>query len=261
MNIHDNIGRNFMKLKGKVAVVTGAGQGIGKAISLAFAKEGASIILNDVNIKKVNKVVKDAIELDVEVVAVKGDISKKKDAKKIIETAIEKFSKIDVLVNNAGITRDALFLKMTEEEWDAVMAVNLKAIFYLTKEALVHMVKRKYGKIINLTSTSGIYGNIGQTNYGASKAGVIGFTLCLAKEMTKHGINVNSICPSFIETPMLYKIPKKVRNRIMSYIKTNAINNRLGQPEDVANAAVFLASDESSYITGEVLKITGGTIW
>lgn len=250
-----------MKLIGKVAVVTGAGQGVGKAISLAFAKEGASIILNDVNFEKVSEVVEDAVKLGSKAISVKGDVSKKKDAKIIVETAIENFSKIDVLVNNAGITRDALFLKMTEEEWDAVMAVNLKAVFYLTKVALVHMVKRKYGKIINLTSTSGVYGNIGQTNYGASKAGVIGFTLCLAKEMTKYGINVNSICPSFIETPMISTIPKKVLNRIVSYIKSNAINNRLGQPEDVANVAVFLASDESSYITGEVIKITGGTIW
>jgi len=250
-----------LRLNGKVAVITGSGQGIGRAIAVALAKDGVSVVVNDVYLERVNDVVNEIENLGRKAVGVTGDVSKKEEAKKMIDTALEKFGKIDILVNNAGITRDALFMKMTEEEWDSVMSVNLKGIFYCTKEATKYMVERKYGKIINITSTSGLYGNIGQTNYGASKAGVVGFTLSLAKEMARYGINVNAICPSFIDTPMIQAIPEKVKGKIISFIQSRAIHNRLGRPEDVANVAVFLASDESSYITGEVIKVTGGVVW
>jgi len=149
-------------------------------------------------------------------------------------------------------------MKMTEEEWDSVMAVNLKGVFYCTKAALKHMVKRKYGKIINLTSRGGLLGSVGQTNYGASKAGVVGFTLCLAREMARYGINVNAICPGFIDTDMTKAIPEKVRSKKVLSVQKAAIGGRVGQPEDVANVAVFLASDESSYVTREVIWVTGG---
>ncbi len=247
-----------MRLGGKVAVVTGSGRGIGRAIGLAFAKEGASLVVNDVHAENANGVVKEIEDLGAKAVAVVADVSVKKEAEKIIDAAIESFGRIDILVNNAGVTRDAMFLKMTEEDWDEVMIVNLKGVFYCTKAVLKHMVERRYGKIITLGSMAGVSGNVGQTNYGASKAGVIGFTLCLAREMAKYGINVNSICPGFIDTEMTRAIPEKVRSTMVPFLKYRAINNRVGKPEDVANVAVFLASDESSYITGEVIRVTGG---
>lgn len=247
-----------MRLSSKVAVVTGSGRGIGRAIALAFAKEGASVVVNARHAEHANNVVKEVGKLGGKAVAVTGDVSIKEEAEKIVNAAIENFGKIDILVNNAGINRDALFMKMTEEEWDSVMAVNLKGVFYCTKAALKHMVKREYGKIINLTSRGGLLGSVGQTNYGASKAGVVGFTLCLAREMARYGINVNAICPGFIETDMTRAIPEKVRSKKVLLVQKAAIGGRVGQPEDVANVAVFLASDESSYVTREVIWVTGG---
>jgi len=249
---------NSMRLNGKVAVVTGSARGIGRAITLAFAREGANLVINDVHAEKANDVVKEIESLGGKAVAVVADVSVREEAEKIIDAAIDRFGRIDILVNNAGITRDALFLKMTEEDWDKVMAVNLKGVFHCTKAALKHMVERKYGKIITISSMAGVSGNVGQTNYGASKAGVIGFTLCLAREMAKHGININSICPGFIDTELTRAIPEKVKSTMIPFLQYRAINHRLGKPEDVATVAVFLASDESSYITGEVIKVTGG---
>ena len=243
-----------MELKDKVAVVTGAAQGIGKAIALLLARKGASLVLCDINLEMVKGAAGEIEEEGGRCIALKSDVSKSQDAEKIIKETVEHFGSVDVLVNNAGITKDSVLLRMKEEQWDQVMAVNLKGTFNFTKAAIKVMLRQKSGKIINIASITGLMGNAGQANYSASKAGVIGFTKAIAREYAERGITVNAIAPGFIATTMTDVIPEKEREELIRHIPMR----RLGTPEDVANAVYFLASEESRYITGHVIGVNGG---
>jgi len=243
-----------MALKDKVAVVTGAAQGIGKAIALLLARKGASLVLCDINLEMVREAAREIEEEKGRCLALKSDVSKSQDAEKIIKETVEHFGSVDVLVNNAGITRDNVLLRMKEEQWDQVMAVNLKGTFNFTKAAIKVMLRQKSGKIINIASITGLMGNAGQANYSASKAGIIGFTKAIAREYADRGITVNAIAPGFIATTMTDAIPEKEREELIKQIPMK----RLGTPEDVANAVYFLTSEEASYITGHVMGVNGG---
>lgn len=243
-------------LKGKVALITGSVRGIGKAVSLCFAKAGAHIILNYTSEKsgeEAGKLVAQIESLGVKAIAVKADVSKSEEAKLLIQTALDNFGKLDVLVNNAGITKDMLLLRMTEKEFDQVIDVNLKGTFNCTKEASRVMMKTG-GSIINLTSVVGLSGNVGQSNYAASKAGVIGFTKSVAKEFAGKNLRINAIAPGFIQTDMTDVLKDKVKEEIIRNIPMK----RFGIGDEVANVALFLASDLSSYVTGEVIRVDGG---
>lgn len=246
-----------MRLDNKVALVTGGSRGIGKAIALKLASMGANIIINySSNERKAQEVIEEIQKIGCQGIAIKADVSKMVEAEKLIEEGIKRFDNIDILVNNAGVTRDNLIMRMSEEEWDKVLNINLKGTFNVTKSLIRKMIKQKGGSIINISSVVGISGNAGQCNYSASKAGVIGFTKSLAKEVAKKNVRVNAIAPGFIKTDMTDKLPEKVKDE---YIK-NIPLNRLGETEDIANAVLFLASDMSSYITGQVLVVDGGML-
>ncbi|WP_321994248.1 3-oxoacyl-[acyl-carrier-protein] reductase [Clostridium butyricum] len=244
-------------LKGKCALVTGASRGIGKAIALKLASLGANLVLNyrssEQEALEVEKQVKD---MGVDAISIKGDISKLEDVETLVSTTKEKFGAIDIMVNNAGITKDTLILRMKEEDFDTVIDVNLKGVFNCLKTITPVMVRQKYGKIINLSSVVGISGNAGQVNYSASKAGVIGMTKSLAKEVGSRGINVNAVAPGFIETDMTDVLGDKYKDEI----KKNIPLKKLGKPEDVANVVAFLASENSDYITGQVIHVDGGML-
>ncbi|MBU3804310.1 MAG: 3-oxoacyl-[acyl-carrier-protein] reductase [Candidatus Cellulosilyticum pullistercoris] len=243
-------------LKGKVALITGSVRGIGKAISLCFAKAGADIVINytsDSSEVEAKKLVEELEQMGVKVLAIKADVSKSEEAKALITEAIKSFGKLDILVNNAGITKDMLLLRMTEQEFDKVIEVNLKGIFNCTKEASRAMMKTG-GSIINMTSVVGLSGNAGQSNYAASKAGVIGFTKSVAKEFAGKKLRVNAIAPGFINTDMTNVLTDKVKEDIMRNIPMK----RFGSSDEVAKVALFLASDLSSYVTGEVIRVDGG---
>ena len=243
-----------MKLTGKVALVTGAAQGIGKAIALLLARNGADIVVSDINLEKAEETAKEIRAMGPKAMALKVDVSNLSDVERMVEGILEKLAKIDILVNNAGITRDKLILRMTEEDWDAVLGVNLKGTFNCTKAVIRHMAKQRSGKIVNIASVVGEMGNAGQANYSASKAGVIGLTKTIAREYAQRGINVNAIAPGYIETPMTEALPEKAKEELKKLIPME----RLGKPEDVAEAVLFLVSEESSYITGQVLNVNGG---
>lgn len=246
-----------MNLSGKVALITGGSRGIGKAIALKLASLGANIIINYTKSDiKAKEVIKDAENLGIRAVALKADVSNKDDVESFVNKVIDEFGKIDILVNNAGITRDNLLMRMKEDEWDDVINVNLKGTFNVTKAAIRTMLKQKSGSIINIASVIGISGNAGQCNYAASKAGIIGFTKSVAKEVAKKNVRVNAIAPGFIRTDMTDKLSEKVKEEYLKKIPLN----KLGEPEDIANAVAFLASDLSSYITGQVLVIDGGLL-
>lgn len=244
-------------LKDKVAIVTGASKGIGRAIAINFAKEGAKVVLNyrsdDNGAQEVLKEIENSGGV---ALLHRGDVSDFSVAEDLIKFCIEKFSRIDILVNNAGITRDTLLLRMKEEDFDSVINVNLKGSFNCVKHASSFMIKQKYGKILNISSVIGLIGNVGQINYAASKAGIIGMTKSLAKELGSRGINVNAIAPGFIETDMTSILEDKTKETIMSHIPLK----RMGSVEDVSNLAVFLASDLASYITGQVITVDGGMV-
>lgn len=244
-------------LKGKCAIITGAARGIGKAIALKLASLGANIVLNYRSSEEDAKKVASEIEnMGVEVLTVKGDISKKEDVENLIKEAKNKFEIIDIIVNNAGITKDTLILRMKEEDFDDVIDVNLKGVFNCLKAITPVMVKQKHGKIINISSVVGVAGNAGQVNYAASKAGVIGMTKSLAKELGARGINVNAVAPGFIETDMTSALSDKVKEEA----KKNIPLKRFGTSEDVAGVVAFLASENSNYVTGQVINIDGGMV-
>jgi 3-oxoacyl-[acyl-carrier protein] reductase len=243
-----------LKLKGKVALVTGAAQGIGKAIALLLARNGADMVVSDINLEKGEETAKEIRAIGPKAMAVKVDVANLSDVERMVTGILEKLAKIDILVNNAGITRDKLILRMTEEDWDAVLGVNLKGTFNCTKAVVRHMAKQRSGKIVNIASVVGEMGNAGQANYSASKAGVIGLTKTIAREYAQRGINVNAIAPGYIETPMTEALPEKAKEELRKLIPME----RLGKPEDVAEAVLFLVSEESSYITGQVLNVNGG---
>jgi 3-oxoacyl-[acyl-carrier protein] reductase len=243
-----------LKLAGKVALVTGAAQGIGKAVALLLARNGADMVVSDINLERAEETAKEVQTLGRKALAIKVDVAKLGDVEKMVEAILAQFGKVDILVNNAGIARDKLILRMTEEDWDAVLNINLKGTFNCTKAIVRHMSKQKSGKIVNIASVVGEMGNAGQGNYAASKAGVIGFTKTIAREFAQRGINVNAIAPGYIETPMTDALPEKAKEELKRLIPMD----RLGQPEDVAEAVLFLVSESANYITGQVLNVNGG---
>ena len=241
----------------KIALITGATRGIGKEIALTLAQEGYNIAINYRTENDELKTTKKEIEnLNVECLAVKGDISKFEDTENIVKQVIEKFGKIDVLVNNAGITKDMLLMRMKPEDFKSVIDVNLIGTFNMTKNVIPHMTKARSGRIINISSVVGISGNAGQTNYSASKAGIIGFTKSLAKEVASRNILVNAVAPGFIQTNMTDVLKEEVKEEIAKTIPLK----RMGTTKDVANVVKFLASEDSSYITGQVINVNGGMI-
>ncbi|HOJ52603.1 MAG TPA: 3-oxoacyl-ACP reductase FabG [Syntrophales bacterium] len=246
-----------MRLKDKVAVVTGSGRGIGEGIALRFAEEGAKIVVNDVDEANANAVVQKIKELGSDAVAVIGSVASREVVQKMVDTAVSVFGTIDIMVNNAGITRDVILHKMTDEQWNDVIAVNLTGVFYGIQIAARVMREKGYGKIINISSTSAL-GNAGQLNYSASKAGVIGMTKTAAKELGPKGVNVNAIAPGMIWTDMMKNMPPQVIQQMDAMLPYLVPLNRKGSPRDVANLALFLASDESSFITGQVIFCDGG---
>lgn len=241
-------------LKDKTAIVTGGARGIGKAIALKFADQGANVAITDLfydeNAKEVEKVIN---ERGVKGKAYASDASSFDDTDQIVGEMVKEFGRVDILVNNAGITKDTLLMRMTEEQWDAVINVNLKSVFNFTKAVQRTMLKQKSGSIINMSSVVGVGGNAGQANYAASKAGIIGFTKSVAQELGSRNIRCNAIAPGFIITEMTGKLPEDVKE---SWIK-NIPLRRGGTPEDVANVSVFLASDLSSYVSGQVINVCG----
>jgi len=243
-----------LKLAGRVALVTGAAQGIGKAVALLLARNGADIVISDINLEKAEETANEISSIGRKALAVKVDVADWNDVERMVGVILEKFAKIDILVNNAGITRDKLILRMTEEDWDAVLNVNLKGTFHCTKAVVRYMAKQRSGKIVNIASVVGEMGNAGQANYSASKAGVIGLTKTIAREFAQRGININAIAPGYIETPMTEVLPEKAKEELKRLIPME----RLGKPEDVAEAVLFLVSEESNYITGQVLNVNGG---
>ncbi|MCX5693015.1 MAG: 3-oxoacyl-[acyl-carrier-protein] reductase [Candidatus Omnitrophica bacterium] len=243
-------------LEGKLALITGGARGIGREIAMFFANEGANIAICDVNLEDAQKTAKEIEDLGRQSLAFKADVTSSSQVQDMADKILDKFNKIDILINNAGITKDNLLLRMSEEEWDKVIAVNLKGTFVCTKIVSKVMLKQRSGKIVNLASIIGIMGNAGQANYAASKAGIIGFTKSVAKELASRNICVNAIAPGFIRTDMTAKLPEEVQKRMFSMIPLA----RFGEAKDVADLALFLSSESSSYITGQVIQIDGGML-
>lgn len=242
-------------LENKTALITGASRGIGKAIALEFAAHGANIAFSDLTYdENAEALVKELEAMGIKAKGYASDASSLSDSEKLVNDVVENFGRIDILVNNAGITRDTLLMRMSEDDWDLVIKVNLKSAFNLTKSAQKYMLKQKSGSIINMTSVVGISGNAGQANYSASKAGMIGFTKSIAKELGARNIRCNAIAPGFIQTEMTAKLSEEVKD---AWIK-NIPLRRGGTTEDVAGTAVFLASDLSDYISGQVINVCGG---
>lgn len=245
-----------MRLKDKVAIITGAGRGIGEVTAKKFATEGAKVTVADLNEENVNKTVADIREMGGEAIGLLVNVTNREDVDRMIADTIKHFGKIDILINNAGITQDAQLIKMTEEQWDNVINVNLKGVFNVAQAAARVMKEQQSGVILNASSVVGIFGNFGQSNYAAAKWGVNGMTKTWAKELGKYGIRVNAIAPGFIATPMTEKMP----DNVLEMMKDKSLLKRLGSPEDIANGYAFLASDEAKYITGTILSIDGGTV-
>lgn len=246
-----------MSLVGKTAIVTGGSRGIGRAIALKLAKLGANVVVNYTSSPdKAEEVVQMAKDMGRDGMAIKADVSNGEEVQELIKLVEEKFPSIDILVNNAGITKDTLFMRMKEEEWDRVMDVNLKGTFNCTKAVTKKMMKQKSGSIVNMASVVGITGNAGQANYAASKAGIIGFTKSVAKELASRGINVNAVAPGFIQTDMTDVLSDKIIEELIKQIP----KKELGKPEDVANLVAFLCSDQAKYITGQVINVDGGMV-
>lgn len=245
-----------MDLSGKVCLVTGGSRGIGRSISIKLARLGARVALNyKSNEEQAQRVVSEIESFNGEAAAFRADVADYQQASQMVDEVVQKFGRIDILVNNAGVTRDGLLLRMDERDWDDVINTNLKGMFNTTKSAVKFMVKQRWGRIINISSVVGIYGNAGQANYAAAKAGVIGFTKSLAKELGSRGITVNAVAPGFIRTDMTSELLKKAgENLVVEKIPLK----RIGEPEDVANLVAFLVSEEANYITGQIIAIDGG---
>jgi 3-oxoacyl-[acyl-carrier protein] reductase len=241
-------------LKGKTAIVTGAARGIGRAIAIRFAEEGANVAITDLRLNESTEAVEKEISaLGVKVKAYASDASNFADTEKVVDQIAADFGTVDILINNAGITMDTLLMRMTEQQWDTVINVNLKSVFNFTKAVQKIMLKNKYGAIVNLSSVVGVHGNSGQANYSASKAGIIGFTKSIAQELGSRNIRCNAVAPGFIITEMTAKLPEDVKKRWEDGIPMK----RGGTPEEVANVCLFLASDLSSYVSGQTISICG----
>lgn len=240
--------------KGKVAIVTGASRGIGRSIALALAAEGAKIVAVDMVPEGVEALAAEIKTAGGEALAVQGNVTVAADTERMVDAAVEAFGRVDILVNNAGITRDGLLLRMKDEDWDAVLTVNLKGAFLCTRAASKVMAKQRYGRIINIASIVGQMGNAGQANYCASKAGLMGLTKSNARELAKRNVTVNAVAPGFIATDMTEVLPEKVKQELAAQIPME----RLGSADDIANAVVFLAAEKSGYVTGQVIGVNGG---
>lgn len=245
-----------MELLDQAAVITGSARGIGKTIALTLAEAGANLVISDLNVEAGKETVEEIKAMGRKAIWIESDVSQTDQAVKLIETAQEEFGKIDILVNNAGITRDNLLMRMSEDEWDSVISVNLKGTYNCIRAATKLFMKQRSGRIINIASVVGQMGNAGQANYASSKAGVIGLTKSVAKELAARNILVNAVAPGFIETAMTEKLPEKARESLLHLIPLA----KLGQPEDVARVVLFLSSDRSSYITGQVINVDGGMV-
>ncbi|MFD3445468.1 3-oxoacyl-[acyl-carrier-protein] reductase [Microbacteriaceae bacterium 4G12] len=244
-------------LKEKVALVTGASRGIGRAVALELAKQGAKVVVNYAgNEAKANEVVDEIKALGSEAIAVKADVANAEEVADMVKKTVEAFGKVDILVNNAGITKDNLLMRMKEEEWDAVINTNLKGVFLCTKAVSRHMMRQRFGRIINIASVVGVTGNPGQANYVAAKAGVIGFTKTAAKELAARNITVNALAPGFIVTDMTDILAEDVKQEMLKLIPLA----KFGEADDIANAVTFFASDRSGYVTGQTLHVDGGMV-
>ncbi|WP_096200486.1 3-oxoacyl-ACP reductase FabG [Bacillus sp. FJAT-45350] len=245
-----------MRLQDKVAIITGGGRGIGEATAKKFSQEGARVAVADLNDEDIKRTVDEINESGGNAIGFNVNVTKREQVKSLLDNVSEKFGKIDIVVNNAGITADAQLLKMTDEQWDRVIDVNLKGVFIVGQEAATYMKEQNGGVILNASSVVGQYGNFGQTNYSATKFGVIGMTKTWAKELGRFGIRVNAVAPGFVLTPMTEKMPEK----ILSMMKDQSPLKDLASSEDIANGYAFLASDEARFITGTVLNIDGGVV-
>jgi 3-oxoacyl-[acyl-carrier protein] reductase len=246
------------EFSGKVAVVTGSGRGIGRAIALAFAREGADVVVNvSKSVEQMNEVIEEIEKLGGRALGIVADVGRFSDAERLIKKAIDRFGKIDILVNNAGIARPAMCYKITEEEWNTVININLTGTLNCIRAAAPHMIERKTGKIINIASIAGRDGMIGNINYAASKAGIFAITKTAAKELARYGITVNAVAPGFIETAMTEWLKEP---RFQEAYLPRIPLGRLGKPEEVASLVLFLASDKCNYITGEIIYIDGGLV-
>jgi 3-oxoacyl-[acyl-carrier protein] reductase len=243
-----------MKLKDKVAIITGSASGIGEATAIRFAAEGAKVVVCDVNQAGVDAVVANLTATGAIAVGFVVDVTQNDTIKAMVDAVKEKFGRVDILVNNAGITQDAQLYKMTDEQFDRVIDINLKGVYNCTKAVVDTMIAQNYGVILNASSVVGVYGNFGQTNYAATKFGVIGFVKTWAKELGKKGIRANAVCPGFVATPMVKAMPEKV----LQGMEEKVPMKRLAQPEEIASVYAFLASDDASYINGAAIEVTGG---
>ena len=243
-----------MRLENKVAIITGGAGGIGLAAVHKFVEQGAHVVIADFNESAGKEVEAYFAQHERPILFIKTDTSNRDSVASLVNQTLEVYGKIDILVNNAGITKDAMLHKMTEQQFDDVLNINLKGVFNCTQYVIPQMILQGHGKIINTSSVSGVYGNVGQTNYAAAKAALIGMTKTWAKELGRKGINVNAVAPGFTLTPMVEKMPKE----ILAKMESTVALQRLGKPQDIANAYLFLASNESDYITGHVLHVDGG---
>ncbi len=242
-------------LKGKIAIVTGGSRGIGRAIAKVLASSGCSVVITyKSSFQQAQEVVDEISKFNSKAMAIQADSAKFEDAQRVVDEVLKNFGKIDILINNAGITRDNLLLRMSESEWDDVIETNLKGVFNFTKAVIKHMISQRSGKIINIASVVGLIGNPGQANYAASKAGIIGFTKALAKEVASRNIQVNVVAPGYVETEMTEKLNEEQKKRLFEMIPAK----RIAKPEEIAYVVKFLASSESDYITGQVIVVDGG---
>jgi len=247
-------GHAAMRLAGKVAIITGAGRGIGHATALKFGREGAVVIACDINADQAQQAARDVADAGGEAMGYQVDVRDSDSLATMVETVVARYGRIDCLVNNAGIVQDSTLKNMTEEQFDSVIEINLKGVYNCTKAVVDVMLKQSSGVILNASSIVGIYGNFGQTNYAASKFGVIGMVKTWARELGRKGIRANAVCPGFVSTPILGKIPEKVLKALEERVPLG----RLAHPEEIANTFAFLASDEASYINGAVIEVSGG---
>ena len=245
-----------MELKDKVALVTGGGQGIGRVIGDNLAKSGAHVVLGDINLENAEKSAKAILANGGSASAILLNVADPENVKEVFDSIVKEFKPLDILVNNAGITKDGLFVRMKEDDWDQVLAVNLKGSFLCGQQAAKQMMKQRQGAIFNIASIVGVMGNAGQANYSASKAGLIGLTKTMARELAPRNITVNAVAPGFIDTEMTRVLDEKIKDKLIEQIPLS----RLGLPEDIANSVAFLVSSRSSYITGQVLNINGGML-